>query len=910
MGMYRLLLRFCPPTLAGHAAAMEDTFRHRLEDARALGRRRLMHVWVREIVGLLLAIATERWRLRHTPAEEHVERMGRMDRISQELRHAARRLVRSPAFTLTAVATLALAIGANAAIFAIVQRVVLNPLPYPDSDRLIELDHGSVGLHIVSGMGNTPGLYLHYVERSRTLTAAAVYRSVDRTLSGEGEPERVRVTRATPSLASVLRVSPMVGRWFTEQEGTPGAAPVAVLSHALWARRYDRSPAVVGRPIALDGVPMAIVGVMPPTFAFPDRGVDVWIAEPLARAQGFGLWNYTGVARLRDGVTLDAARRELNGLIGDVVAAFPGDATAVGNVETRLTFTGRALKEATVGSVTRALWILLAAVGILLLVACANVANLFLVRSEARQREVAVRRALGATGAAVARLFLTESLLLSLAGGAVGLLFAAGAVRLLLAFGPAILPRLHEIRLDAITVSFTIGLSLVAALACGALPLWRGARLAASLHEIGRSITASRGRHRIRHALMGAQVALALLLLVGSGLMVRSLQKLRAIDPGFDASSALTFRIGLPVRSYATRAAVVAGHQAILDRLAALPGVATASATTCLPLAGGCTGNTVLIEGRTYAPGIMPPIALFRAVAGGYFGTIGTRILRGRGIDRGDVDRGEKIVVVSDRLATRYFPNEDPIGRRLASNRPPARLGDTIEPDWLTIVGVAADTPTRALAGPNEPTRLPLIYMPMSLAVEPAARGAAAIGPDASVMTYVVRTAGEPSSIVPLLRRTVDDVDRSLAIAQVRTLQDILDGAAVQMAFTMVLLAIAAAVTLILGAVGTYGVMSYVVSQRTGEIGVRIALGAEPRAVAGMIAWQGGRVAFGGTAVGLAAAFAGSRVIGSLLYEVSPRDPAVFAATTSILLAVALAACWLPARRAARLSPVDALRAE
>jgi predicted permease len=625
---------------------------------------------------------------------------------------------------------------------------------------------------------------------------------------------------------------------------------------------------------------------------------------------GFGLWNYSGVARLRDGATAEMARAELTGLIAGVPAAFPGDAGALGNVETRLTFTGRTLKEATVGSVARALWILLAAVGIVLLVACANVANLFLVRSEARQREIAVRRALGATRLGIARYFLTESVLLSIAGGALGLAIAAGAVRLLLAFGPATLPRLHEIHLDVVTVVFTAGVSVVAALACGAVPLWRSAQLASSLHEIGRGNTASRSRHRVRHLLMGAQVALALVLLVASGLMVRSLQKLRAIDPGFDPSSRLTFRIGLPNRTYQSLDAVVAGHHAILDRIAALPGVVRASATSCLPLAGGCSGNTVKIEGRVYPSGTTPPLALFRAVAGGYFETIGTPILRGRGIDRSDVERGERIVVVSDTLARKYFPGEDPIGRRLSSNRPPARAGQAVEPAWLTIVGVAADVPTRALAGPNETTRLPLLFMPLSIASGPGGQGMGPIGPDAAVMSYVVRTAVAPESILASVRREIDAVDKSLALAQVQTLQHVFDGAAAQMAFTMALLAIAAAVTLILGAIGTYGVMSYIVTQRTGEIGVRLALGAEPGNVAGMIARQGGLVALTGAAVGLGVAFAGSRLIGSLLYDVSPRDPGVFAATTAILVAVALAACWLPARRASRLSPIEALRTE
>jgi len=912
MTLYRWLLRLCPPRLRRECgSAMEETFARRMEDARQVGRWRAARVWRREIVGLMVVAVSEWWSATHPPHLHHEQRpgIGGTDRIGQELRFAARRLRRSPGFAVTAAATLALAIGANAALFTVVQRVVVNPLPYPEADRLIELDHGSVRLRVGAGMGNTAGLFFHYLERSRTIDRAALYRTIDRTLSGNGEPERIRVTRVTPSLASVLRVAPVVGRWFSDDEGKPGAAPAAVLSHGLWTRRYSSDAGILGRQVMLDGVATTVVGVMPPSFAFPEPAVEAWTAEPLARSMGFGLWNYSGVARLREGVSIDAARAELTSLIADVPAAFPGDATALGNVETQLLFTGRTLKEATVGGVTRALWILLAAVGVLLLVACANVANLFLVRSETRQREVAVRRALGATRAGIARFFLTESVLLAATAGAFGLLLAAGAVRLLLAFGPATLPRLHEIRLDSMSVAFTAALSLLAAVACGVLPLWRGARLSPSLHDVGRTSTASRGRHRIRHVLMAAQVALALVLLVASGLLVRSLQNLRAIDPGFDASSALTFRIGLPNAGYPSLAAVVAGHHAILERLAALPGVLRASATSCLPLAGGCSGNTVLIEGRTYPPGTAPPLALFRAVAGGYFETMGMRIVRGRGIDRGDVDRAERVVVVSEGLAKRYFVGEDPIGRRLASNKPPARTGQPADPIWLTIVGVAADVPTRALAGPIEPNRLPLLFMPMSIASGPDAPRMT-IGPDAAVMSYVVRTAPSPHSILPSVRRAIDEVDSTLALAQVKTLQETLDAAAAQMAFTMVLLTIAASVTLLLGAIGIYGVMSYIVSQRVAEIGIRIALGAEPGTVAGMIARQGGLVALVGAGVGLGAAFAGTRLIESLLYGVSSRDPGVFIATTALLLAVALAACWLPARRAARLSPMQALRME
>jgi putative ABC transport system permease protein len=830
-----------------------------------------------------------------------------MEQLQNEIRHAARRLTHSPAFTIATVLTLALAIGANASIFAVVERVVLNPLPYPESDRLIELDHGALLLKTAAGFGTTPGLYFHYVERSRTLEGAALYRATELTLTGDGEPERIRVARATPSLAAVLRVGPIVGHWFTEQEATPGAARAAVLSHSLWARRFGRDAHVIGRPLTLGGEPATIVGVMPASFAFPDRNVDIWIAEQVTRAAGFGLWGYSGIARLREGITLEDARTELSALIRDLPAAFPNDALVAGNVESKLIFSGRTLKDATVGNVARALWLLLAAVGVVLLVACANVANLFLVRSEARQREVAVRRALGAGRAAIARYFLAESVLLSLVGGAVGVALAAVAVRLLVSVGPATLPRLHEVRLDPASLSFTFGVSLIAAVAFGTMPLWRAPRLAASLHDGGRSNTASRSRHRARHLLMAGQIALALVLLVASGLMVRSFQQLRAIDTGFNATNALTFTIGLPGRTYPSRQAAVAAHHAILDRLSAVPGVSAASASTCLPLAGACYGNTMLVQGRPSPPGTLPPLGAFRAVAAGFFDAMGMRIVRGRGITRDDIERSERVAVVDDLLAKRYFADRDPIGERIASNRPPARPGELPTVDWLTIVGVVASTPVRTLV---DPAPLGQVYMAMSIAGGPDIPAASLVGPDVSAMSYVVRFGTPTADLLVSVRHAIDAIDRNLAIAQVRTLQEILDRAAGQMAFTMVLLAIAATVALMLGVIGIYGVMSYIVSQRTAEIGVRMALGAEPGSVAAQIVQQGGLVALVGIAVGLAAALGGSQVIASLLYGVSPRDPAVFAATTMTLLVVALVACWLPARRAARLSPLEALRTD
>jgi predicted permease len=905
MTIYRRLLHLAAPDLERtYGDAMEETRDARVRGARGAKR---AGVIAREFATLFALAWSERFdararaRRRHQRSR-HRTKAGLMDTLGQDIRQAARRLLRSPAFTAATVLTLALAIGANTAIFAVVERVVINPLPYPDSDRLIELDHGSVTLKVLSGMGNTQGIYFIYKNRAQSIESAAAYSIIARTLLGTGDPERLRVTTATPSLGAVLRVPPAIGRWFTEDEGAPGGAAVAVLSNALWTRRFGRDPAAVGRSIVLDGKPMEIVGVMPAGFAFPEPTIDVWVPLQLNIANGFGYFGQSGVARLRDGVSLETARNEFMELLAGIGDAYPDDPMATGNVITKLTFSGRTLKDATLGSITRALWILMAAVGAVLLIACANVANLFMVRAELHRREVAIRRALGAARLGLGRYFFTESFLLAAAGGGLGLMIAWAALRLVVQAGPSTLPRLHEIHLDAIAVGYVVLLSLIAAIVFGSIPLWRGVSMAA-LHESGRGNTATRQRHHVRQLLLGAQVAMALVLLVASGLMVRSFQNLRAIDSGFNPDSTLTFQIGLPAARYRGIDGMVAAHHAVIDHVSALPGVAAVSATSCLPLSMGCNGNTLIVEGEDYPAGTLPPLSLFRAVGGGYFEAMGMRILRGRGLERGDVERKEPVAVISQWLASHAFKDRDPIGRRIASNQPPGRDGRrTLE--WFTVVGVVSDTPTRAL---NEPEPMPMTFIPMSLGngIE-----LTRILPSAAFMNFVVRTSSPPLSIVPSVRDAVRSVDGELAIANVRTLQAIVDRAAAQMTFTMVLLAIAASVALILGVIGIYGVTSYIVSQRTSEIGVRLALGAEPGGITRQIVKQGGVIALIGIVSGLAAAFGGSRLIASVLYGVSPRDPVVFTATAMLLMAVALVACWIPARRAAQLSPTIALRAD
>jgi putative ABC transport system permease protein len=822
-----------------------------------------------------------------------------MDAVAREIRHAARRLVRSPAFTLAAVLTLALAIGANAAIFTVVYRVVLNPLPYPASDRLIALDYGLPTRNINSGVKYmSPQFYYQLADRARTLESVAVYNIWGATLTGpERNPERIQISRATPSLTSVLRVPPALGRWFSDQESVPGSPPPVVLSHGLWVRRYGSDPAIVGRSLTLDGLPTTVVGVMPASFTFPDSRTDAWTtAVQSTRATASSLFTVTGVARLRGGMTLASAQAEMTQLLTDLSRVSPNHRGWIS--------TAMPLQDAVVGQIARTLWLLLAAVGLVLLVACANVANLFLVRSDARRREVAVRQALGASGRALAGYFVAESVLLSIAGSVIGLGLSWGAVRLLVAFAPVTLPRLEEVRLDAPVLAFTLALSLLTAIAFGAVPWLRLAPLSTSLHESGRSNTASRGSYRARQFLMGGQVALALVLIVFSGLMLRSFQKLRGVDPGFDAGSTLTFSIALPDREYASRRSAVATHRAIVDRLRAIPGVTATSASTCLPLSTFCLEQNVVPEGAV-EDGTARPRALFHAVAGGYLEATGIRLRRGRFIDRGDVERGLPVAAVNTALADALFPNQDPLGKRLRSSTLPT--ASPVPPPWLEIVGVVANTPVFSLA---ERTPVAQLYMPMSIAGGPDIPPGMMLGPSVSKMSYAVRTAPPPATLAATARTAVGEIDPNLAVADVRTLEDILDRAAAQMAFTMTLIVIAASVALMLGVIGIYGVMSYIVSQRTGEIGVRLALGATPGHVATMIVRQGGLVAIVGVIVGLGLAYAGSRLITSLLYGISARDPVVFAATTVLLLTVALVACWLPARRGARLSPLEALRTE
>ena len=912
--LHRLLLRMHPREYrAEYGAAAAEMLARRSAEARRSGWRARARFQVRETGGLLVSAVREKASAaglggRRFPYQTIPRRKGTvMESTMREVRQALRRLMRAPGFTMATVLTLALAIGANAAIFTVVRWVVLAPLPYADSNRIVFLDHGARGLDLPRGLGLTSGLYWQYAQRAQMLETVALYQSVELTATGLGEAETLQAARTTQSLPQVLRVTPQLGRWFDEAEASPGGRPVAVMSHGYWQRRFGGDGGVIGRTIVLNGVATTVIGVMPQGFAFPESrrlrtgasagppAMDLWIPHQLGpdnvRAGGF---NFGGIARLADGATIEQARAEIDALIARLPEDMPGDPVARSIVEQAGTFsTVVPLKEWMVGSTERTLWILFGAVAIVLLVACANVANLFLVRAEGRQREVAVRRALGAGHRGIAAYFLTESSVLALVGGGLGLAIAFAAVQLLVGYGPADLPRLHEVHVDAGVLAFAALLSVLSAALFGSIPLLRQSRpMASTLRDSGRSNTASGAQLRTRSVLMGTQVALALVLLVASALMARSFDRLRAVDPGFNEESALLFSVALPSNPYEDRERAAVFHRDLVERVSALPGVTSVTLTTCPPLASYCFGDPLARPGRPWSEGEMPPVASMRRVGDDYFSTMGIRLIAGRLLDGRDQTVPTGAAVIDERLAAIYFPGEDPIGQQIMPSSDDERPYE--------IVGIVGHVATLGLQAADRP---PQLYLPLLSHTTENTPGLHAV-------SFVARTATPPLDLLPSLRGALGELNPDVALAEVTTLEEIVAADRAPMAFTLVLILIAGGVALLLGIVGIYGVISYAVSQRSGEIGVRLALGAKPGDVARMILGQGGRVAAIGLGVGLLAAVLASGLIEALLFDVNPTDPATYAVVAGALLAVALLACWVPARRAAKLDPVDALRVE
>jgi putative ABC transport system permease protein len=824
-------------------------------------------------------------RLSWRPPPARGSRNGEAMNLATDLRHAARKLSRSPVFTFVSTLTLALAIGANSAIFSIVNSVILHPLPYPDSDELVafSMDATPVG---VPELPMSPAGYFHFLEKNQSFSGFGGWVTGLLALTGEDRPERLNYAAVTWTLLPTLGTSPAQGRFFTHEEDMPNAPRVAIISDGLWRRRFAADPGIIGRVLEMDGVPREVIGVMPPDFLFPSVETDVWFPLRMDPAtQQFGGHGIPVIGRLREGVSIDQAKADMESLIARLSEAGYGP-NWFGNVLSGDAVV-RTYKSEIVGSSSRALWIIMGTVGFVLLIACTNVANLFLVRAEGSQREVAVRAALGAGRMAVIRYILCESSAVALLGGVVGLALAFGGLKVLVAIGPESIPRLNEIRIDGTVLAFTAGLSLLASLLFGLLPAFKygNPNLVTTLKEGGRSATAGRDRHLVRSVLVVSQIALALILLVGSGLMVRSYWRLTDVDPGFSPERILTMRLSLPVATYQNAENMADFYQRLVENLEALPGVERAGATMTLPLTDEGAYLATQIEEFPVPDGGFPPAFYMRRVTPGYFEAMGIPLVRGRYFDRLDYEQRRGTSIISSNLADRYWPDQGGLGKRIAPSTA-----------MTTTVGVVG--PTRDV-GLDE-ALAEIIYLPMLDSV----------GGGVQAMSLVIKTSVPPMSLLPAVRREISLMDPNLPVADIRTMDDILTASVSRRSFTMLLLSLAAGVALVLGAVGIYGVISYAVSQRTTEIGVRIALGAQRWQVRRMVLGQGLVLAGTGVGIGLVGAVGLTRLLGNLLYEVGATDPVTYSGVALFFVLVAVVASYMPAHSASQVPAVEALRYE
>lgn len=826
-----------------------------------------------------------------------------MDGMKQEFGQVIRRLLRSPSFTLVAVLTLALGIGANTAIFTVVNSVLIRPLPFPRQDRLLAVNFTAPGME-VELVPHSQATSLLIAEENRVLDDFGVFSGTALNLTGDGEPERVPALAVSQATLPLMGAVPRLGRLTHADDHLPGAPSVAILSHQLWERRYGGDPSIVGRTIQVNDSPFQVVGVLQEDFEFLLEEGEMFIPtrfDPVAPDEGS--FNMPGIGRLKAGMDLEAARADVDRIIRLMPERYSGEISQAMLDQIGFAPSLTPLKAQLTGDVSRTLWILLASVGILLLIACSNVANLFLVRAEGRQREVSVRTALGASGGDVARFFLLESLILGVLGGLVGLALAWGGARFLVRMGPENLPRLQEIGLDLNAVLFTVGISLLAGLIFGLFPVlrYRNPDLATGLKEGGRGGSAGRERHRARNTLVVAQMALALLLLVGSGLMLRSFQALRSVDPGFGPEGVLTLRITLPDATYPDTESRVAFHDQLLDRISRIPGVTSAGAGAQIPMGGGMNRSGTVFEDHPIGPDQIPDIIETNYVTAGYLETLEMELLEGRTLSPFDLRDRTGAVVVTRALAQQFFPGQSALGKRLSQSIDFSEEGALSEGQgWQTIVGVVDDVRTMAMN--QEPG--PVLFFPLA-----QVRGDSLTRAPSS-LAYVVKGSGDPLGLLPAVQEAIWARNPNLPIADIMTMDRVVRDSMARTSFTMVLLGIAALVALLLGTVGIYGVISYVVTQRTRELGIRMALGAQDTAVAGMVLRQGAVLAATGIAVGLTVALGLTRLMEALLFGVSSTDPLTFVAVPAVLAGVALLASWLPARRASRTDPVEALRAE
>jgi putative ABC transport system permease protein len=816
-----------------------------------------------------------------------------MDRRLADLRHALRRLGRERAFTAIAALTLALGIGANTAIFSLISAVLLRPLPYADPDRLAlvwSTEHDAGGTTWLSRQE-----IMSYRREAASFEQFAAYTSTSVNLTGGDEPERIAAAAVSANAFDALGVRALAGRVFRATEDAPGADDVVVLGHGLWQRRFGAARDVIGRVIQVNGRARTVVGVMPPSFRLPldwreERPSELWVPLALdpANLGGWGDRSLIGFGRLRPGVDHARANAEL-----DLVAQRWMRAGLIQNRDDgRLDRSAVPLRDLVLGNVRQALLILLGAVGFILLIACANVANLLLARSDERRREIAIRTALGAARGRLVAQLLTESAVLAVLGAAVGVALAYGGTRLLVALDPTGVPRVDEVGLDLGVLAFTAGLALVTGLLFGLAPALQLSRpeLTETLKEGGRTGSAGRRRQHFRRGLAVVETAFSVVLAVGAMLLVRSLIELQRVDLGFDSRNVLTARVALPQATYPRAEDVVTFYDRLLERVGQIPGVRIAGATRILPLTGTIGDWSITIEGR---PRVVSenPNGDWQVVTPGYFEAMGVGLVRGRFLARSDRSDAPLTAVVNETMAARYWLGEDAIGKRF-------HLG-TLNQPWVTIVGIVRSVRHNAVV------ESPRAEMYLAHTQFPVAGGSVQRG-----MTLVIRTASNPLSIAGRVRQAVRSLDRDVPTAEIRTMEQVTADALSQPRFTTLLLGLFAALALTLAAVGIYGLISLLVTQRTHEIGIRMALGARRSSILRMVLGQGMALAALGVVIGLAGALLLTRLLASLVYGVGTFDPLTFALVPALLGGVTLLACLTPALRAAAVDPAEALRRE
>jgi putative ABC transport system permease protein len=812
--------------------------------------------------------------------------MLRLETIGQDMRYALRGLRKSPAFTTVAVLTLALGIGANTAVFTVVNGVLLRPLPFPDSERLYLVSCRPRHSTFDNGPGLSDRHYLEFQRQNRSFERVATFGQNSITLTGAGDAVRLPVAMVTPSFLPVLLVNPAIGRVFLPEEDQPDRNGVALLSDKLWRSRFGADPNILGRTITLDGIGRRVIGIMPAGFMFPYEA-ELWL--PLAVGDDpHNSFFRPVVGRLRPGVSAQQAQAELEAFAQHI----PSDEKS-GMASEILP-----LKDLLSGNIRKSLLIFMGSVAFVLLIACANVANLLLMRATSRRQEIAVRAALGASRRRLIGQLLTESTLVSLAGGAAGIQLAVWGVPALLGLAPkGRIPRLEEIHIDGWVLAVTLGLSVFTGILFGLAPAFQATRreLRESLNSSGRAIT--HGREGLRSALVVSEIALALVLLTGAGLMLKSFSRILAVDPGFHVENVLTMTVDLPGMSgfrfgqgnsvYQTTAQIQAFHTRILGKLSSLPGVVAAGAVNWLPLQHWLIRGDFHLEGGRRLP---PHYVVDKPVVSPeYFRVMGIRLLSGRGFTEHDTNSAPGVAIVSQAVARSIWPGEDPIGKRIT-------LEDHPKPgDWLTIVGVVDDVKQQGLTKKPDPA----IYQPYQQALRPFF---------VSHMTFVVRTAANPLSVAAAMRGVLQEVDMDQPVQSIATMADVLAATTAEPWFQARLISVFSILALLLSGVGIYGVLAYSVTERTHEIGIRMALGAGSADVARMVLRRCLTLATLGVALGMAGAAAVTRVLGAFLFDVKPTDPATFVAVATLLMAVALLAGLLPARRASRVDPLVALR--